>query len=277
MAYGLRSRKLPAGFWAGAGKSGRTKKASPVKKAVARVAKTQFAKRVLAVVARKEETKYVSQQLQQTVAMGQALVTPAGLFNCLTPVLQGVGDYQRIGERIQPVKARTDFTFHWTNEQSNNQDVIVNLWIVKARGADSRVALPTVPVGTFLNVGNGANRDPDDPNQPLMLSQVQHMPLNKDQWVLCKHYRFRMRRGTGAQANQGPATIVAPTGTTAKEDFRMISYKWKPPTLKYNTSADQFPTSHYPVYGYYVTNADGSAYGDTLHLSTRNHLWFKDA
>lgn len=277
MAYGLRARKLPAGFWAGAGKTGRTKKTSAVKKAVKRVKKSEFAKKVLAVVKKQEETKYVSQQLQQTVAMGQALITPAGLFNCLTPVTQGTGDHQRIGEKISPVKAAVDFTFQWTNDQSNNQDVIVNLWVVKAKGADSRVALPSVPIGQFLQVGNGTNRDPDDANQSLMLSQVQHMPLNRDQWAQCKHYRFRMRRGTGAQANQGPATIVAPTGVTAKEDFRIIRYTWKPPQLKYNTAADAFPTSHYPVYGYYVTNADGSAYGDTLHISTRTHLWFKDA
>jgi len=248
-----------------------------VKKAVRRARNTAFAKKVLKVVNRKEETKYVAQQLQQQVAMGQALITPAGLFNCLTPVGQGTGDHQRIGENITPVRACVDFSFNWTNDQSNNQDVVVNLWVVLAKGANSRVALPSVPIGEFLNVGNGTNRDPDDPNQPLMLTQVNHMPLNKDQYTGLRHYRFRMRRGAGAQANQGPATIVAPTGVPANEDQRYIRYSWKPPTLKYNTAADQFPTSHYPVYGYWVTNADGSAYGDTLHISTRTHLWFKDA
>lgn len=248
-----------------------------VKKAVRSATKSAFAKKVLAIVSRKEETKYVVQQLQQSVPMGQALITPAGFFNCLTPVTQGVGDHQRIGEKIQPVKACIDFSFNWTNEQSNNQDAVVNLWVVIAKGANSRVALPTVPVGQFLNVGNGTNRDPDDANQPLMLNQINHMPLNKDQYTQLRHYRFRMRRGTGAQANQGPATIVAPTGVPAGEDQRYIRYTWTPPSLNYNEAGDQFPTSHYPVYGYYVTNADGSAYGDTLHISTRTHLWFKDA
>jgi len=232
---------------------------------------------VLAIVAKKEETKYVSQQLQQQVPMGQALITPAGFFNCLASLTQGVGDYQRIGEKVSPVRACVDFSFNWNNDNSNNQDVVVNLWIVIAKGANSRVALPSVPIGEFLQVGNGTNRDPDDGNQPLMLTQINHMPLNKDQYTGLRHYRFRMRRGVGAQANQGPATITAPTGVTAGEDQKYIRYSWKPPTLKYNTSADAFPTSHYPVYGYWVTNADGSAYGDTLHISSKVHLWFKDA
>jgi len=248
-----------------------------VKKAVRAAKKSAFAKKVLNVVNKKEETKYVASQLQQQVPMGQALVTPAGFFNCLQAVTQGVGDYQRIGEKIMPVKAAIDFSFNWNNDNSNNQDVVVNLWIVLAKGANSRIALPTVPVGQMLQVGNGTNRDPDDGNQPLMLTQINHMPLNKDQYTQLRHYRFRMRRGAGAQANQGPATIVAPTGVPAGEDQRYIRYTWTPPQLKYNTAADAYPTSHYPVYGYYVTNADGSAYGDTLHISTRTHLWFKDA
>jgi len=240
-------------------------------------AKSTFAKKVLAVVARKEETKYVAQQVQQTVAMGQALVTPAGFFNCLAAVTQGTSEAQRIGDKIQPVKACVDFSFHWTNEQSNNQDVVVNLWIVRAKGADSRTAIGSVPIGELLKVGNGTTRDPDDGNQPLQLTQINHMPLNTDQYTGLKHYRFRMRRGVGAQANQGPATIIAPTGVTAGEDMKYIRYTWTPPALKYNAAGDAFPTSHYPVYGYYVTNADGSAYGDTLHISSRVHLWFKDA
>lgn len=239
--------------------------------------KKVFAKKVLAIVSKKQETKYVAQQLQQSVPMGQALITPAGFFNCLASLTQGNGDYQRVGDKIQPVRGRVDFSFNWTNDNSNNQDVVVNLWIVLAKGANSRTGINSVPIGEFLKVGNGTNRDPDDANQPLMLNQINHMPLNTDQYTKLKHYRFRMRRGVGAQANQGPATITAPTGTTAKEDQRFISYSWKPPTLSYNLQGDAFPTSHYPVYGYYVQNADGSAYGDTLHISSRVHLWFKDA
>jgi len=247
------------------------------KKAVRAAARSAFAKKVLAVVARKEETKYVSAQLLQGVTIGQGFITPVDFKNCLTPLTQGVGDFQRIGEQVTPVKARVDFTFNWTNEQSNNQDVVVNLWIVTVKGYDSRGAIPNTPGGQFLNVGDGTNRDPNDPSQPLMLQGINHMPLNKDQYTSHKHYRFRMRRGTGAQANQGPATIIAPTGVLASEDQRYMSYTWTPPVLKYNAAGDQFPTKHYPVFAYYATNADGSAYGDTLHISARTHLWFKDA
>lgn len=239
--------------------------------------KGAFAKKVLAVVAKKEETKYVAEQKQLGLVVGQALSTPANLYGCLPAVSQGVGDFQRIGEKIQPVRARIDFTFNFTTDNSNNQDIIVNLWIVMVKGFNSEAAYILAPTKQFLQVGNGTNRDPDDPSQPTMLQNVNHMPLNKEQYTGLKHYRFRMRKGTGIMTNQGPATITAPTGTPANEGQRYISYSWKPPTLKYNDNTKTYPTSHFPVYGYWATNADGSAYGDTIQISSRTHLWFKDS
>lgn len=132
-----KSITMPGPYPTGRGSTlGRLRAKIAAKKAENRRGKkfSSFAKKVLAVVNRKEETKYVSQQIQQQVPMGQALVTPAGLFNCLASVTQGVGDYQRVGEKISPVRAAIDFSFNWTNDQSNNQDVVVNLWIVTAKG-----------------------------------------------------------------------------------------------------------------------------------------------
>lgn len=249
-----------------------------VKKAVRKATKSAFAKKVLAVVKRNEETKYRAVIGQQSYIIGQALSTPAGLQKMLAPVAQGVGDFQRIGEKIQPVKARVDFTFNWTNDNQNNQDVVVNLWIVTIKGYNNYSAYATAPTKQFVRVGDGTNRDLDDPDQPMMLQEWAHAPLNTDQYTLLKHYRFRMRKGTGNQANDAPAVgIIAPTGTTAGEDQRYISYSWTPPTLNYDDNAVNQPTSHWPLYGCYATNADGSAYGDTLQISSRLHLWFKDA
>lgn len=233
---------------------------------------------MLAIVARKEETKYVAAQKQLGLAIGQALATPASLYGCLPPLTQGVGDFQRIGEKIQPVKAAVDFTFNWTTDNTNNQDVIVNLWIVLVKGFNSEVAYVNTPAGQFLQVGNGTNVDPNDPDQPRMLQQVNHYPLNTEQYTKLRHYRFRMRKGVGSQANVAAAAdTIAPTGTTAQEDQKYIRYTWKPPALRYNDNTQTYPTSHFPVYGYYATNADGSAYGDTLQISARAHLWFKDS
>jgi len=269
-------------------KRGKTQSQSAiVKKAVRKATRSAFAQKVMAIVNRNEETKYVAQLGQNSSVIGQALVTPAALYPCLPKVAQSTvagSTSTRIGDEIQPVRARVDFTFRWGNDNINNQDVVVNLWIVTIKGFNSFGAYASAPTGQFVRVGDSTNRDLNDPDQPLMLQQWAHAPLNTDQYTQLKHYRFRMRRGAGNQANQAAsAGLVAPTGVTAGEDQRYISYTWEPPKLHYDDpppggpAPSNQPTSHCPLYGVYATNADGSAYGDTLLLSTRLHMWFKDS
>jgi len=269
-------------------KRGKTQsKSAIVKKAVRKATRSAFAQKVMAIVNRNEETKYVAQLGQNSSVIGQALATPAALYPCLPKVAQSTAassDSTRIGDEIQPVKARVDFTFRWASDNVNNQDVVVNLWIVTIKGFNSFAAYASAPSGQFVRVGDSTNRDLNDPDQPLMLQQWAHAPLNTDQYTQLKHYRFRMRKGSGNSANQIPAAgQIAPTGTTASEDQRYISFTWVPPKLTYDdpppggAAPSNQPTSHCPLYGVYATNADGSAYGDTLLMSTRLHMWFKDS
>lgn len=254
--------------------SGSAYKRRFIGKAKARAGLTALVKRV---VARQEETKYVTDVIEHNVPIGQAATTPGSFKRLLPTLLQGVEDHQRIGDVIKPVRCTVTLSLRFTNEQSNNQDAVVHCYIVRCKGAFTAAAVASLPAGEFLKVGNGSNRDPNDPDQPIMLTQVNTMPLNTDQYTLMKKYQFVMRRGTGAQANQGPATIVAPTGVPAREDFRQVKYSWVPPKLKYNLPASNLPTNHYPVLLWWATNRDGSAYGDTIHSTIRTEMYYKDA
>jgi len=232
---------------------------------------------VKAVLERSEETKYVAEQVHHNLVVGQAATTPGGLLRLLPSLTQGTGDHQRIGDQISPSLLKLILSFRFTPENSNNQDAMVNCWILRVKGAGSAATVAASPPTALLKVGDGTNRDPNDPDQPLMLTQINNMPLNTDQYKKVKHYQFVMRRGTGAQANQGPATIIAPTGVPQKEDFRQFAVSIKPPKLKYNFSADNQPTNYHPVVIWWATNRDGSAYGDTIRASVRSHLYYKDA
>lgn len=86
-----------------------------------------------------------------------------------------------------------------------------------------------------------------------------------------------MRKGIGQQANQNTGDEVTPCGVPNSEQYRQIRYSWKPPVLKYEDGAANMPTNHYPVALVYATNADGSAYGDTIAYNINCQLYFKDS
>lgn len=260
-----------------------TRKAGPksakavVKKAVRKARQSVFAKKVLAVVNKKEETKFVGDLTVDRTAVGQAGTTPADFDRLLSRLAQGTAENQRIGDRVTPVIAHANFQFWFPSTNANNQNAIVNLWIVTAKGAATQAAVNALPVANFLKVGDGTTVDPNDPDQTLMISRYQQYPLNTDQYTLLKHYKFTMRKGIGQQANQNTGSEVTPCGVPNSEQYRQIRYSWKPPMLKYEDAAANMPTNHFPMALVYATNADGSAYGDTIAYNINTQLYYKDA
>lgn len=234
-------------------------------------------KYILDVVKGTEETKYVAETIIQAWVVGQSAATPAGFFRLLPNLAQGTQDNQRIGDRIKPARLLNRFIFNWDSAVQNNQDVIVNLWIVRAKGAGSQTTVAGLLPNQFLKVGNGNNADPVDPNQPNMLQIVSTYPLNTDQYTKLKHYRFRMRRGIGQATNTNTGGEIAPTGVNRTDMFKSITYSCKAPEFKYSNTGFTTPSNFYPVALVYATNADGSAYGDTLRMSINSQLYFKDS
>jgi len=252
----------------------RVKKASVLSKALA-VGKLQVA--VKKALASAQETKYVAETIQQALVVGQASATPAGFLRLIPNLAQGVQDNQRIGDKISPTRLVNRFIFNFPSDLQNNQDIIVNLWIVKAKGASNQGALAGILPAQFLRVGNGNNADPVDGNQPNMLQVVSTYPLNTEQYTKLKHYRFRMRRGIGLPTNTNTASEIAPTGVGRTDMFKTITYSCKAPPFKYSSAGFTTPSNFYPVALVYATNVDGSAYGDTLRMSINSQLYFKDA
>lgn len=238
---------------------------------------TKFAKKVLAVVAKSEETKYVAETIIQASVVGQAAATPGAFFRLVPNLGQGVQENQRIGDRVTPARLMNRFIFHFPSDLQNNQDIIVNLWIVRVKGAASQTTVAGVLPGQFLRVGNGNNADPTDANQLNMLQVVSTYPLNTDQYSKVKHYRFRMRRGIGQPTNQNTGGEVAPTGVTASQMYKAITWSCKAPVLKYSSTGFTTPSNFYPVALVYATNVDGSAYGDTLRMTINSQLYFRDS
>lgn len=224
-----------------------------------------------------QETKYVAETITQAFVVGQASATPGGFFRLVPNLAQGVQDNQRVGDKITPAKLVNKFIFNFDSSVQNNQDIIVNLWIVKAKGASSQTTLAGVLPGQFLKVGNGNNADPTDPSQPNMLQIVSTYPLNTDQYTKVKHYRFRMRRGIGQATNTNTGGEIAPTGVQRTDMYKAITYSCKAPAFKYSSTGFTTPSNFYPVALVYATNADGSAYGDVIRMSINSQLYFKDA
>jgi len=227
-----------------------------------------------------QETKYAADQDNTVVnaAVPALPATPANFGRCLMEVGQGLGDFQRIGDNITPMRARTTFTYWFNCNQSANshtQDVVVHLLILTAKGFDSSSAQAQIPLNRLLRNGAGGFVDPNGSQQSNLINR-NFMPINTDLYTVHKKIQFRMRKGPGAPNSAGGA--IAPTGVPHAEDFKVINYTWKPPKLGYNTNGASLPEKHNPLYITWFTNVDGTANDSNLIWhGVRREIFYKDA
>ncbi len=242
-------------------------------------AKSTFAKKVLAIVARKGETKMVAENiLTPATAVPQFQATPANLARMVPRLGQGAGDYQRIGDKISPTSARTLFTVYPADTTLNLYDITVNLLILKVKGAATDTAVAAIPGQDLLRVGDGTNTDPTGYTPEQMLTLINHYPVNTERYTVLKHFRHRFCKGpnsingpVGAGGNNAPPT--AGPALPAKT----FVYSWKPPALSYDNGAANLPTNHYPCYVIWATANDASAYVGNVKFAVRSELYFKDS
>lgn len=251
---------------------------SLVKKAIRKAKNTAFDKKVLKVIHRNDETKYVAETITQvpggppTFLVPSFQVAPLNLSRMIPNLTQGVAENQRVGDIVNPIKANCMWNFYIASTDA--VDVTLNVVVVTVKGASNNLALPGIPVGQFFKVGDGTNVDPNGFTPVQFLTEVNHYQVNKDQYTLQKWFRRRLTKGPGAM-NVAPG--VGTSSPAAPSSALSIKYTWKPPKLKYGLAADTLPTNHYPCYLIWATNNDGTALLGDLNFNCRAELFFKDA
>lgn len=264
--------------WKYKGKAIRKVRAPPKARKALPVRASKGLKTTIArIVNSKIETKYVGQDI-----VGGALVTSGGptpgiLQGMLPAISQGVGDFQRTGERIQPVRATARFVVHFNGSNNNFDDLTVHLLCLTVKGASTANAVAQIPRQTLLRGGLGANADPDPAvyTQTQLMEHVNHYPVNPELYT--KHKWFRHRFAKGSYGINGVPGANATSQIAVNKPMVTFNYTWKPPTLKYNMAGDLLPSNHYPVYVIWVTTNDGSGYSGNLSYGLRTEMFFKDA
>lgn len=250
-----------------------------VKKAVRKAKNTLFAKKVLKVVNRKQETKYVAETITivpggpSSTQIPSTQVTPGNLQRMVPNLGQGVDEHQRIGDSVSPVRCNAMWTVFLNDFTSNVIDVTLNIVIVTVKGSSNQPALANIPVGQFLRKGDGTNTDPTGFTPIQMLTEVNRYPVNSDHYTLVKWIKRRFCKGAGPVQGAGAGN----TSPTAGQGAMVIKHSWKPPALKYSQNADTQPTNHYPCYLIWATSNNATALTGDLAYNLRSEMFYKDA
>lgn len=247
----------------------------------AKIGTKSFAKRVMAIVKRQEETKYVANDYDSTGNVHNTLWYPTPnmvSIGSITPAIPqmggGTGDYQRIGQKVAPTSLNVNLRvgFNPTDLSANSLIGVIYYGTSKSSKSWSTIPLSTV---NFLDNGDGTNSG--------WVGQRNQLNLPTDKTLVSvKRITFRLSKSEGLQnADNQPGTNgnLSTSNGLSEKSFN-LRFKC-PKTLVYNMIADTYPQNYAPWYYIGFCHADGSSptvYDRTLvNVSSRAHMRFKDA
>lgn len=251
----------------------------------ARVGRKSFAQKVMAVVKRTEETKYVAGDFDATGAPhGPVWYTTPNIvnINSVSPALpqltQGVGDYQRVGQKIQPTSLSVNLRIGLNPMDLSANSLIGVIYYGVTTQAGSWANANPLPTASFLDNGDGTNV-----TWAGLRNQL-NLPTDRT-LVKVKRITFRLSKTGGIQNSDvgrptDPAGNFSTSNGLSEKNF-VLRFK-TPRTLVYNMIGDNYPQNYAPFYYVGFCHADGSApVGATdnnlVNISSRCHLRFKDA
>jgi len=246
--------------------------------------RTSFAKKVMAVINRSEETKYVATDNDATAAPHGALwyttpniVTVNSISPAIAALENGTGDFQRIGQKISPTSLYVNLRVGLNAQDLSANSLIGVIYYGQSTQKGSWANANPLPTVRFLDNGDGTNSGWSGLRNQL------NLPVDRT-LVKVKRIVFRLSKTAGIQNNDagGPATVGGNFATSNGLSEKNFVLRFKPPkTLVYNNIGDSLPQNYAPWYYVGFCHADGSvatvADNELVNISSRVHMRFKDA
>ena len=204
---------------------------------------------VKGIVSKASETKYVSSAAVVDVAVPSTLSTAGGLDlrPAIPKLVEGTGDFQRIGAKVNNVRGACHFQF-WIDmgQSAACENLRVKIFMLSSKQIRAYSQLASLPGGNLLDNGDGSTTDwsTATPGAPL---QYALQRLTAESWR-GKTKTISLIKNIGNP--NGAATNVVQPNTYGKV---LVSYTWRwkhKGNLQYTSLAsDNYPTNWAPLFG----------------------------
>lgn len=277
----------------------------------------QQKKQVKRIIAGNEETKYHAEQLLMKQSLDWGIHTPwtpssIGDTMPLVPrIVQGDGNFERVGSRVRPVKCRVDIeasvaeaAIGLTPINVATEDIYVVMYLLRPKTSKNfqqftNLAVPASGAYTdeLLDNGDGTSKAfgyiTTLGGSPFVYSNAAdlQLPVNREYFTQVRRKVVRLVKNTGTTNGDGSNyPNVARGGSSWRGSFT-----YKLPTLKYDddpksaTLTGGYPTNANMVLCIgaalangmdsiqYIGGEPSSILPNPVSLNVRTHYWYKDA
>lgn len=224
------------------------------------------------------ETKYVAAQLQKAIPVDTFIsINPTtDLVSAIPPCVEGVGSFQRVGQRISNIVGRTHFHFSLPYNYGASSNWIVRVYMLTSVLVKGFDGVPALSANTLLDKGDGTTSDWDPTtDQVIELSQ---RPLSNENFR--GHFKeFRLSKNSGALNGDSSTPPPSPNGGHYSTYHNFI-WNWKHTgAVKYRESLDGTPENFNPMFTLVAYPPDNFAITkdpSPVLATIRTEMHFKD-
>jgi len=235
-----------------------------------------FAKKVLAVVSKTEETKYVAQDIQKAVPIDTYIAINSDLVTPIPVLVEGTGSWQRVGQHIHNVRGKTHFQFSLPYNTAASANWVVRVYMLTSKQVKAFAQVTSLAANTLLDNGDGTTIDWDPSvNQVVTLSQ---RPLARENFS-GTFKEFLLAKNSGSL--NGDASTPPPSSNGAHYATQhRFTWKWQHKSKVMYDENSYLPTNYNPMFilvayprdGYSVVSKEASPVVATI----RTEMYFKD-
>lgn len=209
----------------------------------------------------------------------QATLNAIGSFYPAIPQLtQGVGDFQRIGNVVQPTSVGVSLKIGLNPVSVDVKSLYVVIYYGVSKAYKTWANGSPVQTAAILDNGDGTNVAWAGVRGQL------NIPTDKKMYTLRRKI-IKLSKTEGVQnGDVNPAAVKGNYATSNGNSCKNTFLKFKlPASLKYNQAGDRYPQNFAPFFGVGFCHADGSPLtipGDDqqlVNIESRCHMYFKDA
>lgn len=247
--------------------------------------KNPLVRMVKKIIGRSEETKYVANSPSDNAGhvLGNLWYATGQLANinvfypAIPTMTQGTDDYQRVGNRVEPVSLAVSLRIGFNPQDVAAQSLLGVIYYGTDRAGKTWNNVHPLQTAAILDNGNGANTIWGGVRADLT------KPLDK-KLVTFKRIVFRLSKTAGIQNSDLSGASVEPgnysTSNGMSEKTFLLKFK-VPKHISYLQNVDTFPQNYAPMFGIGFCHADGSALtaddANLVNVTSRCHLYYKDA
>lgn len=254
-------RRNPSGRKTG-GKRKFARKVAPRRRVGARNSMVKLVKSIIHRQAENKQSDYAGQQLIGVfgwTGFNTNNIIPCSPYTGWLQISQGVGAYQRVGNKIQTRRLKMRFIINPTGYSGSNpfpKPYDVTIYWVKCKDTPVSLATSSGVLQSFFQ-----NSSSSTPPTGYIFDQIRE--VNTDQWVVCKKMTLKVGYaiygGTSTDANKQSFT----NNDYKYNQIRTVDLtKWCPKTVQYNdtTNTPATPTLQCLIL---PSEADGGLAGST--------------